>query len=32
MVVKAVKAPQGDFRNWDEIHGGADAIAEELRA
>ena len=31
MVVKAVKAPQGDFRNWDEIHGWADAIAEELR-
>jgi menaquinone-dependent protoporphyrinogen oxidase len=30
MVVKAVKAPEGDFRDWDEIHGWADTIAEEL--
>lgn len=30
MMVKAVKAPEGDFRNWDEIGAWADAIAEEL--
>jgi menaquinone-dependent protoporphyrinogen oxidase len=30
MVVKAVKAPQGDFRNWDEIAGWARSIAGVL--
>jgi menaquinone-dependent protoporphyrinogen oxidase len=30
MVVKAVKAPQGDFRNWDEIAGWARGIAGVL--
>ena len=30
MVVKAVKAPAGDFRDWDAIHAWAEEIAEEL--
>jgi menaquinone-dependent protoporphyrinogen oxidase len=30
MVVKAVKAPDGDFRDWDEIRAWADAIAADL--
>jgi len=29
-VVKAVKAPYGDFREWDEIRAWAEAIAAEL--
>ncbi len=31
MIVKAVKAPDGDFRDWDAINGWADEIADELR-
>ena len=30
MMVKAVKAPQGDFRDWDAIAGWADEIARDL--
>jgi menaquinone-dependent protoporphyrinogen IX oxidase len=30
--VKAVKAPEGDFRDWDAIREWADAIARELEA
>ena len=30
MVVKAVKAPEGDFRDWDEIRAWAATIADEL--
>jgi len=30
MIVKAVKAPDGDFRDWDRIHAWADEIAAEL--
>ena len=30
MVVKAVKAPEGDFRDWDEIQAWAAVIAGEL--
>ena len=30
MIVKAVKAPDGDFRDWDEIGAWADAIAAKL--
>jgi menaquinone-dependent protoporphyrinogen oxidase len=30
MIVKAVKAPDGDFRDWDAIRGWADGIAHEL--
>ena len=30
MMVKAVKAPEGDFRNWDEIRAWSDGIATEL--
>jgi menaquinone-dependent protoporphyrinogen oxidase len=30
MMVKAVKAPEGDFRDWDEIGAWADGIATEL--
>jgi menaquinone-dependent protoporphyrinogen oxidase len=30
MIVKAVKAPDGDFRDWDEIRAWADAIAADL--
>jgi menaquinone-dependent protoporphyrinogen oxidase len=30
MMVKAVKAPEGDFRDWDEIRAWADGIATEL--
>lgn len=30
MMVKAVKAPEGDFRNWDEIGAWADGIAAGL--
>jgi menaquinone-dependent protoporphyrinogen oxidase len=30
MIVKAVKAPDGDFRDWDEIAAWADEIAESL--
>lgn len=29
-VVKMVKAPTGDFRDWDEIRGFADAVADGL--
>jgi hypothetical protein len=32
MIVKAVKAPDGDFRDWDTIRAWADGIAAELRA
>jgi menaquinone-dependent protoporphyrinogen oxidase len=32
MMVKAVKAPEGDFRDWDAIREWADAIARELEA
>ena len=30
MMVKAVKAPQGDFRDWDAIAAWADEIASDL--
>jgi menaquinone-dependent protoporphyrinogen oxidase len=30
MIAKAVKAPEGDFRDWDEIGAWADGIAVEL--
>lgn len=30
MMVKAVKAPEGDFRDWDTIRSWADGIASEL--
>jgi menaquinone-dependent protoporphyrinogen oxidase len=30
MMVKAVNAPQGDFRDWDAIAGWADEIARDL--
>ncbi len=30
MIAKAVKAPQGDFRDWDAIAAWADSIADEL--
>lgn len=30
LIVKAVKAPQGDFRNWDEIDSWAQTIAGAL--
>ena len=30
MMVKAVKAPEGDFRDWNAISGWADEIAREL--
>ena len=30
MIVKAVKAPNGDFRDWDEIRAWADSIAADL--
>lgn len=30
MMVKAVKAPEGDFRNWEDIRAWADTIAMEL--
>ena len=30
MLVKAVKAPDGDFRDWDEIAAWADEIAESV--
>lgn len=30
MMVKAVKAPEGDFRDWSEISGWADEISREL--
>jgi menaquinone-dependent protoporphyrinogen oxidase len=30
MIVKAVKAPEGDFRDWDAIRDWADDIAREL--
>ena len=29
-IVGALRAPQGDFRNWDEIHTWAEGIAESL--
>ena len=32
MIVKAVKAPDGDFRDWEEIRAWADAIASDLGA
>jgi menaquinone-dependent protoporphyrinogen oxidase len=31
MIVKAVHAPAGDFRDWDAINAWADEIADELR-
>jgi menaquinone-dependent protoporphyrinogen oxidase len=31
MMVKAVKAPEGDFRDWAAIRGWAEGIARELR-
>lgn len=31
MIVKAVKAPDGDFRDWDAIKGWADEIDRALR-
>ncbi|HET9672192.1 MAG TPA: flavodoxin domain-containing protein, partial [Actinomycetota bacterium] len=31
MMVKAVKAPEGDFRDWDAIRGWADGIADHLQ-
>ena len=30
MIMKAVKAPVGDFRDWDEIGAFADRIADAL--
>jgi menaquinone-dependent protoporphyrinogen oxidase len=30
MIAKAVKAPTGDFRDWDAIRAWAEWIAEEL--
>jgi menaquinone-dependent protoporphyrinogen oxidase len=30
IMVKAVKAPEGDFRDWDAIRAWADAIADDL--
>jgi menaquinone-dependent protoporphyrinogen oxidase len=30
MIAKAVKAPEGDFRDWDAIAAWADSIADEL--
>jgi menaquinone-dependent protoporphyrinogen oxidase len=30
VMVKAVEAPEGDFRNWDDIGAWADGIAEQL--
>jgi menaquinone-dependent protoporphyrinogen oxidase len=32
MIVKAVKAPDGDFRDWAAIDAWADRIADELEA
>ncbi|MEO8477887.1 MAG: flavodoxin domain-containing protein [Actinomycetota bacterium] len=32
MIAKAVKAPEGDFRDWDAIGSWADAISDELAA
>ena len=32
MMVKAVKAPEGDYRDWDAIRGWADGIADRLQA
>jgi menaquinone-dependent protoporphyrinogen oxidase len=32
MIAKAVKAPEGDFRDWDAIAAWADAIADDLAA
>ena len=32
MIVKAVKAPDGDFRDWDAIAAWADSIADDLGA
>ena len=32
MIVKAVKAPDGDFRDWDAIQAWTDGIAAELRS
>ena len=31
MIVRALKAPTGDFRDWDTIHEWADGIAKELK-
>lgn len=31
-IVLALRAPEGDFRDWDEIKGWASEIADELRA
>jgi menaquinone-dependent protoporphyrinogen oxidase len=30
MVVKAVRAPEGDYRDWDDIRAWAARIVEEL--
>jgi menaquinone-dependent protoporphyrinogen oxidase len=32
MIVKAVKAPEGDFRDWEAIRSWADTISAELRS
>jgi menaquinone-dependent protoporphyrinogen oxidase len=32
LIARAVKAPEGDFRNWDEIRGWAREIAAELQS
>lgn len=32
MIIKALKAPTGDFRDWDSIEGWAASIAESLQA
>ncbi|HEY6566124.1 MAG TPA: flavodoxin domain-containing protein [Actinomycetota bacterium] len=32
MIIKAVRAPSGDFRDWEAIRGWADGIAETLNA
>lgn len=31
LIIRGVKAPTGDFRDWDSISGWASAIADELR-
>jgi hypothetical protein len=31
MIVRALKAPTGDFRDWDSIEAWADSVAETLK-
>jgi menaquinone-dependent protoporphyrinogen oxidase len=31
LIIKAVKAPVGDFRDWDMINAWADGIADALK-